>query len=77
MTPEQVTKVTALISQSAHINPKDFSLYIPLSSYRMDSLDVAGVAVALEEEFDIIIPDSVLETFKTGNDVIEYLSGVV
>ena len=38
-----------------------------------DSLDIVELVMALEEEFDIEIPDSDAEKVVTVNDVVEYI----
>ena len=38
-----------------------------------DSLDAVEVIMALEEEFDIEIPDQEAENFKTIGDIVEYI----
>ena len=38
-----------------------------------DSLDIVELIMALEEEFDIEIPDSDAEKVVTVNDVVEYI----
>ena len=38
-----------------------------------DSLDVVELIMALEEEFDMEIPDSDAEKISTVNDVVEYI----
>ncbi|MCC3863961.1 acyl carrier protein [Terrisporobacter petrolearius] len=38
-----------------------------------DSLDAVEVIMALEEEFDIQIPDEDAENFKTIGDIVEYI----
>ena len=38
-----------------------------------DSLDAVEVIMALEEEFDIEIPDDEAENFKTIGDIVEYI----
>ena len=38
-----------------------------------DSLDAVVVIMALEEEFDIEIPDEEAENFKTIGDIVEYI----
>ena len=38
-----------------------------------DSLDVVELVMALEEEFDIEIPDSDTEGLSTVGDVVEYI----
>lgn len=39
-----------------------------------DSLDIVELVMAMEEEFDIEIPDEEAEKLKTVNDVASYLS---
>lgn len=38
-----------------------------------DSLDIVELIMALEEEFDLEIPDSDAEKIVTVNDVVEYI----
>ena len=38
-----------------------------------DSLDIVELIMALEEEFDLQIPDSEAEKITTVNDVVEYI----
>ena len=38
-----------------------------------DSLDVVELVMALEEKFDIEIPDDEAEKIQTLNDVVEYV----
>ncbi|MCL2383347.1 MAG: acyl carrier protein [Oscillospiraceae bacterium] len=38
-----------------------------------DSLDIVELIMALEEEFDIEIPDNEAEKVKTVGDVVEYM----
>ena len=38
-----------------------------------DSLDAVEVIMALEEEFDVEIPDEEAENFKTIGDIVEYI----
>ncbi|NMB33653.1 MAG: acyl carrier protein [Clostridium sp.] len=38
-----------------------------------DSLDIVELIMALEEEFDIEIPDDEAEKISTVNDVVEYV----
>ncbi len=38
-----------------------------------DSLDVVELVVALEEEFDVEIPDEAVEGIKTVGDIVKYI----
>ncbi|MCM1982764.1 acyl carrier protein [Lyngbya confervoides] len=42
-----------------------------------DSLDVVEMVMALEESFDIEIPDEAAEEIKTVQDAVTYISGKV
>lgn len=42
----------------------------------MDSLDAVELNMALEEAFDISIPDEVLAGFVTVEDVVKYIDSV-
>ncbi|MDR0978866.1 MAG: acyl carrier protein [Lachnospiraceae bacterium] len=41
-----------------------------------DSLDIVELVMALEEEFDMEIPDADAEKVVTVNDVVEYIANV-
>ena len=38
-----------------------------------DSLDIVELVMALEEKFDIEIPDDVAESIKTVSDAVKYI----
>ncbi len=40
-----------------------------------DSLDIVELVMAMEEEFDIEIPDEDAESIGTVEDVVEYIEG--
>ncbi len=42
-----------------------------------DSLDVVEIITSLEEEFDLVMPDEVLEQLNTVNDAVHYLASRV
>ena len=42
-----------------------------------DSLDAVEIMMALEDEFDIEIPDEDAESFKNIGDILKYLEGKV
>ena len=51
------------------------SLFV-LESLKMDSLDVTEFVMELEEEFDgVTIEDSIVETWKTIGNVVDYVEG--
>ena len=38
-----------------------------------DSLDVVDIAMSIEDEFDIEVPDSEIEKFKTVGDIVRFV----
>ena len=40
----------------------------------LDSIAVAEIATAIQERFGVPVADSVIETFKTVGDVIDYVA---
>ncbi|BCS53923.1 acyl carrier protein [Geobacter sp. SVR] len=54
------------------------SLVVPEASFMddlgADSLDTVELVMALEEEFDIEIPDEDAEKIQSVNDAIEYIT---
>lgn len=40
-----------------------------------DSLDAVEIMMALEDEFEIEIPDEDAEAFKSVGDIVEYIEG--
>ena len=38
-----------------------------------DSLDIADIVMSLEEEFDIEIPDEMLQNIKVVGDMVKYI----
>ena len=56
----------------------DEALVVPEASFMddlgADSLDTVELVMALEEEFDIEIPDEDAEKIQSVNDAIEYIT---
>lgn len=44
-----------------------------ISDLGLSSLDLVNLAVAVEDEFDIEIPDRIIKTFKTVGDVMRFI----
>ena len=67
-------RVVELAAEEAGIDPATVS---PASHFvddlRYDSLSTVEFAMALEEEFEISIPDDDLPSLRTVADVIEYV----
>ena len=67
-------KVKEIVSDKLDVDPadieenKDF-----VEDLKADSLAIVEVVLALEEQFEIEIPDEDTEKIKTVNDAIEYV----
>lgn len=67
-------KIKQIIVQELGLEEDDL---VPEKSFiedlGLDSLDVMTLAMAIEEEFDIEVPDDDVEEIKTIQNVIDYL----
>ena len=68
-------KVKEIIVEQLGVNAEDV---VPSASFvddlGADSLDTVELVMALEEEFDVEIPDEEAEKIKTVQDAISYVS---
>lgn len=46
---------------------------ILIADLGLSSLDLVNLAVAVEDDFDIEIPDRMIKTFKTVGDVMRFI----
>ena len=67
---EVLEKVKGIIVEQLGVAEKAVTIIDDLGA---DSLDIVELVMALEEEFDIEIPDSDAEKVVTVEDVVEYI----
>jgi acyl carrier protein len=75
MTKDEVAAaVAALASQITGLDASRIVLAANLADdLELDSLAMAEIAAAAEDRFGVKIPDSMIETFKTVEDLVDYI----
>lgn len=70
-------KIKALIiEQLSVIDPDDIKVDTTFDSMDVDSIDAVEIIMAIEDEFEIEIPDEVAENFTSIADIMQYLGSV-
>jgi acyl carrier protein len=66
--------VKEVVVEQLNVNPDEVKLESDfVEDLGADSLDVVELVMALEEKFEIEIPDEDAEGIKTVKDVVEYI----
>ena len=69
------TKVKDIIVEQLGVDPEKVKAEASfIDDLGADSLDIVELVMAMEEEFDLEIPDEDAEKLKTVNDVQSYLT---
>lgn len=67
-------KVRSIVAEQLGIEEKDITKESSfIDDLDADSLDVVELIMALEEEFDLEIPDEEAEKLKTVGDAVKYI----
>jgi len=67
-------KVKKIIVEQLGVEEEDIALESSfIDDLGADSLDIVELIMALEEEFDLEIPDNEAEKITTVNDAVEYI----
>lgn len=67
-------KVQEKVADQLSIDPEDVAMESSfIEDLGADSLDIVELLMALEEEFDIEIPDEEAEKLVTVGDVVDYI----
>lgn len=67
-------KIKAIVAEQLNVNAEDIKLETTIiDDLGADSLDVVELVMALEEAFDIEIPDEDAEKISTVGDIVAYV----
>ncbi|OJV62432.1 MAG: acyl carrier protein [Clostridiales bacterium 38-18] len=70
-------KIKAIIvEQLSVIDPSEIKQDTTFDSMDIDSIDAVEIIMAIEDEFEIEIPDEVAEEFASISDIMNYLNGL-
>lgn len=66
-------KVRAIVVEQLGVDEEEANLETSFEDLNADSLDIVELVMALEEEFDIEIPDEDAEKIKTIGSAVDYI----
>ena len=67
-------KIRALISDQLDIDEDKITMESAvIEDLGADSLDVVDLIMGLEEEFNVEVPDEIVEDIKTVGDIVRYM----
>jgi len=66
-------KVKAIIVDQLGVEEDEITLDTTFTDLNADSLDIVELIMALEEEFDLDIPDEDAEKIRTVGDAVNYI----
>lgn len=67
-------KVKEIVAEKLNVDAEKVTMTATITEdLGADSLDTVDLVMALEEEFDIEIPDEAVENIKTVGDIVKYI----
>ena len=66
-------KIKEIIAEQFDIAENEITMDSTLEDIDIDSIDAVELAMSVESEFDIEIPDEVLENMKSVADLVRYV----
>ena len=68
-------KIKPIIAEQFDVEEESISNDTKFEEIGADSLDIVELVMALEEEFDIEIPDASIEDITTVGDLVKFIKG--
>ncbi len=69
-----IDKVKGIIAEQLSVDEADITMESSfIEDLGADSLDIVELVMALEEEFDLVIPDEDAEKIRTVGEIIKYI----
>lgn len=70
-----IDKIMQILADATSIDYSEITPDMSISEdLGIDSLDLVDIAMALEDEFDIMVSDDELASLKTVHDIASYIS---
>lgn len=66
-------KVKAIVVEQLGVDEEEINLETSFAELNADSLDIVELIMALEEEFDLDIPDEEAEKIRTVGDAVNFI----
>jgi len=66
-------KIKSIIVEQLGVDEDEITLDTTFADLNADSLDIVELIMALEEEFDLDIPDEDAEKIRTVGDAVNYI----
>jgi acyl carrier protein len=67
-------KLQSVVADQLDVEPEKVTLEANIAEdLGADSLDIVDLVMAIEEEFDMEIPDDAVEKIKTVGDIVNYI----
>lgn len=71
MSDEIVARVIGVIARTQHLPPESVTIDKTFEELKIDSLDGMNILFAVEEEFDINVPDDQAPAIRSVRDMVE------
>jgi len=66
-------RVRAMLADQLGIEPEEVKMESTFENLNADSLDIVELVMAIEQEWDMEVPDEAAEAIKTVGDAVNYI----